>query len=447
MPSFTSAPPMNFMAALKRKRSDTSTVITRPVHTIFPLANSKVSLLWTAEPSAADCFPDAAEVLVDVDEQAVDDHLLGGHRGPALQQSTTRRKLRVAQTTDRRGGGGAALPVQLDRLRAGAVSEVLRVPGIHLVEQLQAEIARSLPRRDGLDHGGDRLQHAGQVVGGLPHRPLLGLRHLLPVRVAELLQRGHRFPSLRLELLGERLTLCSHGSLLLPGSRFDHRLHLRQPFLEIAADHLVHVHDQVHGLRHEVVPAVQAPRHRGSLALGLEGELRGTGAGKGPHELELDPDQLARPALDDRRTALPYLMIAGPRVDRADPGRGALDGLLHRGIALRIGGPCFPLVEIVHLAEYHRRRGGHGGGPLNAKLGWPRGDDDHEHDNDHRECYQDLDDHGGSVSSRRSYTSWRNALTTDSRPGKPGIDSGSTEPEGRVVGCAQAGAGKAEGLG
>src|SRR6266849_6013688 len=188
MPSFTSAPPMNFMAALKRKRSDTSTVITRPVHTIFPLANSKVSLLWTAEPSAADCFPDAAEVLVDVDEQAVDDHLLGGHRGQALHQRTARRKLRVAQTTDRRGGGGAALPVQLDRLRAGAVSEVLRVPGIHLVEQLQAEIARSLPRRDGLDHGGDRLQHAGQVVGGHPHRPLLGLRHLLPVRVAELLQ-------------------------------------------------------------------------------------------------------------------------------------------------------------------------------------------------------------------------------------------------------------------
>src|SRR5882672_9935497 len=80
MPSFTSAPPTNFMAALKKKRSDTTPVITRPVHTIFPLAPATFCLLETAAPSVANGFPDAAVVLVDVTEQAAGDQLLGGHR-------------------------------------------------------------------------------------------------------------------------------------------------------------------------------------------------------------------------------------------------------------------------------------------------------------------------------------------------------------------------------
>src|SRR6266545_5532091 len=125
IPSFTSAPPTNFMAALKRNRSDTSPVITRPVHTILPLVTSTVSLPWTAAPSVADCFPDAAIVLVDVDEQSAGDQLLDGHRGHAFQHHTAGGKRRVAQPADGRGGRRAALPVQLDRLRPGAGGEIL----------------------------------------------------------------------------------------------------------------------------------------------------------------------------------------------------------------------------------------------------------------------------------------------------------------------------------
>src|SRR2546430_5360516 len=45
--------------------------------------------------------------------------------------------------------------------------------------------------------------------------------------------------------------------------RFDHRFHLRQPPLEHASDHFVHVHEQVDCLGHEVVLAGHAPRHDG----------------------------------------------------------------------------------------------------------------------------------------------------------------------------------------
>src|SRR5256886_13688344 len=49
--------------------------------------------------------------------------------------------------------------------------------------------------------------------------------------------------------------------------------------------------------------------------------------------------------------ALAHLVVARPRVDRADAGRRALVRLLHRRIELRPRAPGFPLVEIVHLRK------------------------------------------------------------------------------------------------
>ena len=177
-------------------------------------------------------------MLVDVDEQAVDDHLLrrSSWAGPSTAYRSS--QLRVAQTTDRRGGGRAALPVQLDPSPSGAVTNSFACRHYHLVEQLQAEIAGACPAATALI----RLEIGSStppVVGVTPHHPS---RPPSPSSIASpsFSIVANRVPSLA-STARERLTPCSHGRLLLPGSRFDHRLHLRQPFSKIAADHLVHV--------------------------------------------------------------------------------------------------------------------------------------------------------------------------------------------------------------
>src|SRR5882762_9324019 len=146
-------------------------------------------------------------------------------------------------------------------------------------------------------------------------------------------------------------------------------------------------------LRHEIEAADHAPRHGGSLAVGPERELCGAGGGEGFQELEVDPDQLGRAALRQRHASFAHLLVAGPRVDRADPSRRALVRLLHRRIHLRPRVPRVPLVEIVHPREGHRRGGGDGDRPRHAVLGWPRGHDDDEHDDDHGERDEDLREH------------------------------------------------------
>ena len=78
------------------------------------------------------------------------------------------------------------------------------------------------------------------------------------------------------------------------------------------------------------VTAVRSPS-------GRKVNVDGAGPGEGPHELELDPDQLARPALDDGRPAFAHLVIAGPRVDRAHPGRRALEGFFIAGSRFAYG--------------------------------------------------------------------------------------------------------------
>src|SRR6266850_576485 len=92
----------------------------------------------------------------------------------------------------------------------------------------------------------------------------------------------------------------------------DDRLHARQALLELAADHLVAVHEQAERLANEVILAEHAPRHDSLTAFGLEGEFRGVGRFEGLFEFELDLNQLIRTALDNRLSARADLVVAGP---------------------------------------------------------------------------------------------------------------------------------------
>jgi hypothetical protein len=51
--------------------------------------------------------------------------------------------------------------------------------GVHLVDHGTRQGARRLPGHHRLDHVGDRFKDAGEVVGGHPHRPPLGLGPLV----------------------------------------------------------------------------------------------------------------------------------------------------------------------------------------------------------------------------------------------------------------------------
>src|SRR5260370_17940259 len=101
-------------------------------------------------------------------------------------------------------------------------------------------------------------------------------------------------------------------------------------------------------LGNEFLVAGHAPRLDGpvalGLALGLERELRDAGAREGLHELELDPDQVARVALHDRHPSLAHLAVADPRVARPLSGGLALVGPLPRASHLHPRPPLAPLL-------------------------------------------------------------------------------------------------------
>jgi hypothetical protein len=52
----------------------------------------------------------------------------------------------------------------------------------------------------------------------------------------------------------------------------------------------------------------------------MEGELRGVSGCERFKEFEVDPDQIARPALSDRHPSFAHLVIARPRIDCAVSG-------------------------------------------------------------------------------------------------------------------------------
>src|SRR5262249_15159123 len=145
-------------------------------------------------------------------------------------------------------------------------------------------------------------------------------------------------------------------SSLLLRRGFRHRLHAGQSLLEFATESPVHVHEEEDGAADEAVVTVHAPRHGSPLALGLERELCRIGCLERLQELELDPDELVRPALRDRHSSLAALVVAGPREGRALARRGTLERILGRRVELCPRRPGLPVVEVVDLRE-HRRRG------------------------------------------------------------------------------------------
>jgi hypothetical protein len=68
-----------------------------------------------------------------------------------------------------------------------------------------------VPRHDRADDTGARLEGTRQVVRGYAHHPVLHIGHLLPVRVAQLLDYGHRLLNLRLELFIEAALSACRG--------------------------------------------------------------------------------------------------------------------------------------------------------------------------------------------------------------------------------------------
>src|SRR5439155_1750944 len=172
-----------------------------------------VSFFSQTADSAADRLPDAAEMLVDVAEEGTLDHLLGAHRGHPREHGAGLRELGIGEATYGRGRRRGSLLMERDRLRLRAAGELLGMLGVHLVEHLGGEVRQRLAGGDRLDDVGDRLVAPGDVVRCHCDRPLLACR-LLPVGIAQLLEKSRGLPHLGLELLGERFSLGSHGVLL-----------------------------------------------------------------------------------------------------------------------------------------------------------------------------------------------------------------------------------------
>src|SRR5262249_19329382 len=114
--------------------------------------------------------------------------------------------------------------------------------------------------------------------------------------------------------------LCPKSAQLSAHRRFRHGLQVLQALLEIAAEHLVLVHEQANRPGDEIVLAEHGPRDRGAIALGLERELGRAGAGHRLHEIEPDPDELGWAALGQRHAPFADLAVAGPGEDRAFSG-------------------------------------------------------------------------------------------------------------------------------
>src|SRR5581483_3478241 len=86
----------------------------------------------------------------------------------------------------------------------------------------------------------------------------------------------------------------------------------RETLFEIAADHLVHTHEEAQCLWNEAVPTRHAPSDRGLASFGFHGELREGSPGKRSEEIKLDPHPIGRVAIYDRHPPCADVAVAGP---------------------------------------------------------------------------------------------------------------------------------------
>src|SRR5712691_7242964 len=88
--------------------------------------------------------------------------------------------------------------------------------------------------------------------------------------------------------------------------------------------------------------------------------------------------------------ALANLLVAGPRVVRADTGCRATVSQLHVWVGLAPRIPRLPLLEFVHVRKHRVLRRGDDNRTRHPVAGWLYGNDDDEDDDDDR--YRDKDD-------------------------------------------------------
>jgi hypothetical protein len=176
---------------------------------------------------------------------------------------------------------------------------------------------------------------------------------------------------------------------------FDRRFHLREAFFEVAADQLVHVHEQAGCLGHEVVVTGHAPDHLGSAAFRFKVEFGGVCGFEGLDEFEFDPDKIAGLAAGEGHAAYADLLIAGPFVDGTHAGGRARIRFFHRRIELFPRRPGGPVMKIVHLGKYIGGRRSNGDASLDAEIGGLHGNHTEKHDDDRSENERDFLEHDG----------------------------------------------------
>src|SRR5437870_1961089 len=89
-------------------------------------------------------------------------------------------------------------------------------------------------------------------------------------------------------------------------------------------------------------------------------------------------------ALGDGGTALAHLVVASPRVVRADTGYRATVCELHVWVSLTPRIPRLPLLEFVHVRKHRVLRRGDDNRTRHSVVGWLHGNDDKEDDDDGR---------------------------------------------------------------
>ena len=170
-----------------------------------------------------------------------------------------------------------------------------------------------------------------------------------------------------------------------------------QTLLELAADHLVAVHEQADGLAEEVVGAGHRPCDPRCAGLRDEGELGCAHTLERTHEGQPHLDPLARFALGDGHGAFADIVVAGPRHRAACSRRGAVEG--GGGIRIKSGPrrPALPFPEVVHVLEDRLGGAGEDGRAGDVEVRGLQGDDDHQGEDERREDEEDFFDHGGFI--------------------------------------------------
>jgi hypothetical protein len=124
---------------------------------------------------------------------------------------------------------------------------------------------------------------------------------------------------------------------------------------EILADHVVHVHEHMHDLRHERTRTIHQPCDGGDFTLRRHRELGGVVPFKRLEEIELDRD-LAGRSVDDFHPTGADILVAVPRIDRALAAAGTAEGARHGGILHFIRRPRRPLAKIIDPRKDRLRR-------------------------------------------------------------------------------------------